>query len=102
MTDTAHGNPMRDLLRVIDLSDQPGRFRATWCTPDGGGYMAFSGTYTLNLAGDGSHDWIASYTEGGHAWSGRSQWAHGAFLAMLADRCGLAATVTVKPEETAT
>lgn len=48
-----------------------------------------------------SHDgagWIAEADDAGHTWRGHSDSNTGAVLALLADRIGLRAEVTFKPE----
>lgn len=81
---------------------RPGHFKATWATPSSGSLMAFAGEWTLELERDAEGAatgyWIAGHTDGIHHFSGRSECAQGAFLTMLADRCGLAATVALRRE----
>lgn len=80
----------------------PGTFRAWWSLPGDGGAgptMAFSGTMEL--------DWdrrlrryVCTVQESGHLFRGAADTAHGAFIAMLADRCGLQVdNIRIKPEE---
>lgn len=96
MTDIDYSDPAsvaRYFIRESDYSDQPGRFKVLQCTP-GGSSLALGGQYELVLSDDGSGEWIATYADGGHTWTGRSQYAIGAFLAMIADRCGLTAEIS--------
>jgi hypothetical protein len=42
--------------------------------------------------------WTADYEDAGIRWHGESEWTQGAILALLADRIGFRAAVTIKPE----
>ncbi|HEY0936967.1 MAG TPA: hypothetical protein VGD91_24935 [Trebonia sp.] len=52
----------------------------------------------IRLTMDKSGDWTAEADDSGRTWRGRSDSNTGAILALLADRIGLHAVVTFKPE----